>query len=138
MESVPSSASTNSESFSGAMLTVVEIGSPAELAGLRSGDVVFACDNHPIESAEMFRDYIRGCRPDSVIQITSLRGLKRQTHSIQIAARPRQGGFPAAAFINSKPTQNLEEENTSLKNLILDLQRRVESLEKRLESPKRP
>lgn len=131
-------AERSDESIKGALLTVVESGSPAELSGLRIGDVVFACDDQPIENAETFRDYIRGCRPDSLIEITSLRGLTQQSRTIRIAASPRQSGFQPAVAQTKRRGLSAEDENASLRKVIMDLQRRVESLEKRVAEDSRP
>ena len=59
---------------SGALISEVVRGSPAEEAGLRTGDVVVRIDDTEVEDAEDLVEMITDRRPDDRIRITVLRG----------------------------------------------------------------
>ncbi|MBL9190114.1 MAG: PDZ domain-containing protein [Opitutaceae bacterium] len=75
-------------------VTVADVvaGSPAELAGLKPGDVILACDGHAIEGAEEkavahFNRLEAGQPPGSELVVDFMRGGKKQTARVKLAGR---------------------------------------------------
>lgn len=85
------SMNTTSSAFftlHGALITVVEPNSPAAASGLDVGDVIYSYDGQPVISAASLRDYVMGCRPDSVITVDILRNLKKETRTVWLTSMP--------------------------------------------------
>lgn len=75
----------------GAVITRVEVGSTAERAGLRVGDVVLSVDGTPIRSSGELRNRVGLIEVDRTVELTYLRAGERRT------ARVRVGGTAEAA-----------------------------------------
>ncbi|MDP3072505.1 MAG: PDZ domain-containing protein [Opitutaceae bacterium] len=76
----------------GVTVADVVVGSPAEQAGLKPGDVILACDGHAIEGAEEkavahFNRLEAGQLPGSDLVVDFLRGGKKQTVRVKLAGR---------------------------------------------------
>lgn len=71
----------------GAYLEDITAGSPAEKAGLRTGDVVTAFDGKPISDADDLYRKIRAKSPGKEIPIEILRRGERQTLNVELANR---------------------------------------------------
>ncbi len=70
---------------SGAMIGSVEKGSPAEHAGLKSGDVIIEMDGKPVGTASMLRTHVGLLQPGSKIAVTYLRQGQRHTATLAVA-----------------------------------------------------
>jgi Do/DeqQ family serine protease len=69
----------------GAIVSALEPGSPAEMAGLTKGDVVTAIDSTPIRDATHLRNLVGLKRAGTVIEVTSWRkGTPAKTVSVRI------------------------------------------------------
>ena len=66
--------SMNLAGDAGAVIAKVEPGSPADSAGLRSGDVVVAVEGRPVRSATDFRNRVGLVRAGTPMQVTVMRG----------------------------------------------------------------
>lgn len=73
----------------GAVISTVSAGSPAEVAGIRSGDVVIEADRTPVDGQAAFVAAIRDKSPGQTIDIVVLRGTERLTLTAVLAERPR-------------------------------------------------
>jgi len=124
-------ASPQSGIVNGALITIVEKGSPAQRAGVKVGDVVYRYDNQLVENASAFRDYVRGCAPDSVISLALLRGNQQLVVSAHLCSAPLQeiaaAGQQAETTGDSLPA-DLNGYN-SLLNRIHQLEERLQALE---------
>ena len=69
----------------GALVTQVEPGSPAERAGLRTGDVIVAIEDEPVESSADLRNEIGLVRAGGSVELTALRDGQRRTVSTEVA-----------------------------------------------------
>ncbi len=69
----------------GALIAKIESGSPADGAGLRSGDVVVAVDGRPVRSATDFRNRIGLLRVGTPVQITVVRSGGQKSLTVRTA-----------------------------------------------------
>lgn len=69
----------------GAVIAQVEPGSPADKAGLKSGDVVVAVDGKPILSGTALRNRVGLVRTGTPMQVTLLRGGSQRTVTVRTA-----------------------------------------------------
>ncbi|HEX9290668.1 MAG TPA: trypsin-like peptidase domain-containing protein [Anaeromyxobacteraceae bacterium] len=67
----------------GAVVAVVEPGSPAAAAGFRRGDIVEALDGQPVEGAEEYRFRVRDLPIGGTARVEVLRGKERLTLSLR-------------------------------------------------------
>ncbi len=58
---------------------------PAELAGIKKGEIVIGIDGHPIRSLNNFSDYLAGFRPGDSVEITT----DKSTYDIRLAPNPQ-------------------------------------------------
>lgn len=72
----------------GAVINAVTLGSPADAAGIRSGDVVIAADRTPVDGQAAFVAAIRDKSPGDSIDIVVLRDGQRLTLTAVLAERP--------------------------------------------------
>ena len=70
----------------GAVLESVEGGGSAAEAGLKNGDVITKVGNHVIEGSESLVATIRGHRPGEQVEITYLRGGKKDTATADLGS----------------------------------------------------
>lgn len=71
----------------GLMLTVVEQGSPAEVAGLKQFDVLAKLDDQILVNGEQLAALIRGRKAGDEVKFTFYRGGKEQTATAKLASR---------------------------------------------------
>jgi S1-C subfamily serine protease len=85
----PEIAQTLGVESRGAVVSALEPGSPAEVAGLTKGDVVTAIDNTPIRDASHLRNFVGLKRVGTTIEVTSRRkGAPAKTISVRIEPVP--------------------------------------------------
>ncbi|HKN08091.1 MAG TPA: trypsin-like peptidase domain-containing protein, partial [Pseudomonadota bacterium] len=75
----------------GARVETVTAGSPAALAGLRTGDIIVALGEAPIAGVDDLQRMLTGGRIGEVVQMIVLRGNQR----LPLAVTPRESGPPA-------------------------------------------
>ena len=113
-----------------ALVTAVTAGSPAALAGLAPGDVIFAADGFRIESAEALRDHITCGRPDSAMNVSFLRGPERMTCRVRLASARlpewQTGGASSGLGLRGEVGDRMSD---SLLRVIHELEQRLRSLE---------
>jgi len=76
----------------GALLTAVAPGSPAEAAGLQSGDVIIKFHNTDIKTAQALQEAILGCSIGEEVEITYVRGRSTITTHAVLRETPPPGG----------------------------------------------
>ncbi len=69
----------------GALIAKIELGSPADSGGLRSGDVVIAVDGRPVRSATDFRNRIGLLRVGTPVQLTVMRDGGQKSLTVRTA-----------------------------------------------------
>lgn len=75
LEMLPQSTATMSHgSLHGAVILAVIPGSPAEIAGVRGGDLIVKLDGKPVESGKEILELIARAKPHSVVTVDILRG----------------------------------------------------------------
>jgi S1-C subfamily serine protease len=72
----------------GAVVLVVEAGSPAASAGLQQGDVIVAINGNAITSADQVTQITRAHRPGQVLRLTVVRGTQRLTINLTLGTPP--------------------------------------------------
>jgi serine protease Do len=77
----------------GVRITAVTPDSPAALAGLATGDLVFSLNDRPInarrpEDSEVFSELILACPPDSLVTLVGQRGAHPTSWSATLSPRP--------------------------------------------------
>ena len=92
----------------GVEVSEVLLGSPAQKAGLRNGDVLSEFDGEPVVEAAQLSQMVGATRPGDRVKVSFWRGARRMTATVQIsAAGPSQNG-PAPAAKPSRPNPNTE------------------------------
>lgn len=79
---------------SGALLADVVTNSPAEKAGLKSGDVIIEFNGQKITGANDLLLAVADCSPGDLATVKFIRNGEEQTVKITLAARPGQPGQP--------------------------------------------
>jgi predicted metalloprotease with PDZ domain len=70
------------------VIQTVQLGSPADAAGLNPGDVIQTVNGHPISAAEQIRTAVRNLRPGDAVQISVVRGSTFFTTVADFAGQP--------------------------------------------------
>ncbi len=73
----------------GAVVTSVESNSPAEKAGLKTGDVITAVDNVNIDANHSLADIIQTHKPGDKIALAVTRGSQSLTLNVDLGAAPQ-------------------------------------------------
>ena len=97
----------------GVEISEVLLGSPAQKAGLRNGDVLSEFDGEPVLEATQLSQMVGATRPGDKVKVSFWRGARRMTATVQIsAAGPSQNGpAPAARPSTPKTERVLSTEN---------------------------
>ena len=80
---------TGDPGIKGALIVGVFINSPADMAGVRAGDIVVAVNDNPVLGIRDLLDQITLHRPDEQIQVTLYRGPEKLTLDMKIVQRPQ-------------------------------------------------
>ena len=80
----------------GALVAGAQDGTPAEKAGLRSGDVITAVDGEPVANARELTRKIGALKPGAKAEITYLRDGKERTATVALASQPGEKEAKAA------------------------------------------
>lgn len=83
----------------GALISDVELASPANLAGLQQGDVVVAMDGRQVTDANALRNQVASALPGSTVSVEVLRGGKSKTVSVRVIERETE---PRKASIDNE------------------------------------
>ena len=80
----------------GALVAGAQDGTPAEKAGLKSGDVITAVDGEPVANARELTRKIGALKPGAKAEISYLRDGKERTATIALASQPGEKEAKAA------------------------------------------
>src|SRR5215207_2455018 len=80
----------------GALVAGAQDGTPAEKAGLKSGDVITAVDGEPVANARELTRKIGSLKPGANAEISYLRDSKERTATIALASQPGEKEAKAA------------------------------------------
>jgi membrane-associated protease RseP (regulator of RpoE activity) len=75
----------------GVLVSMVMKGSPAEQAGLRSGDVIVELDGTKLAGAEHLREIVSKTRPDTEVRLHVLRGEEQLDLTARLGSKPPGG-----------------------------------------------
>jgi len=81
---------------SGAQVLMVVSGSPADQAGLKSGDVITAVDGSPVTSAAQLAQQIRAHQPGDQVTLTYARGGSSAQAQVKLGAPRTAASSPSA------------------------------------------
>ena len=110
---------------SGALVSEVVVGGPADKAGLQVGDVIVAVDGEPlVHSRDLLHAVLRH-KVGSKIQLSLQRDGKAQTAVVVAGLRPTDGQSPAAAPASAPAGRSLDRFGLSIEPLTPDLARRL-------------
>lgn len=73
----------------GALVTDVEKGSPAELAGVKENDIITEYDGKKVADTDDLRNYVRKTKPDATVSLVVARKDERKTLDVTIKERTR-------------------------------------------------
>jgi photosystem II stability/assembly factor-like uncharacterized protein len=76
----------------GAKLTAITEGGPAEKAGLQKDDVVIAFDGKEVKSYEALVEALRAKKPNDKVKLTVLRGKEKKDIEVTLGDRQEAGG----------------------------------------------
>jgi serine protease DegS len=79
---------TGDPGIKGALIVGVFINSPADMAGIRAGDIVIAVNDNPVTGIRDLLDQITLHKPEEKIQITIYRGPQKLTLDMKVTQRP--------------------------------------------------
>jgi serine protease Do len=85
----------------GALISQPQAGSPAETAGLQSGDVIAKVDGTPVADARDLAKKIGSLAPDTKVELTVIRGGKDRQLGVKLGAMKEEGQKQAAAQSDS-------------------------------------
>jgi serine protease Do len=78
------------DSTKGALVTQVEAKSPAEKAGIESGDVVLSVNDKTVDGPSELRMYVAGIAPGTKVDVKVWRDGKEKTFAVTLSERPSQ------------------------------------------------
>jgi S1-C subfamily serine protease len=79
-------------SVSGVIVQEVVAGSPAQTAGLKSGDVIVQLDNVRLDANHKLSDLVAGHQPGDQVKLTILRGGQNQVIAVTLGERVDNSG----------------------------------------------
>lgn len=112
----------NLKSDKGAVVTTIIPASPADLAGLKIGDIILALDDKSIRSSEQMRDTLGLMRPGTPIKITVSRNGKTQTLNASVGdplKLAKQREVPFISGLQLQDFDELESDDTLLKGVLV-------------------
>ena len=80
---------TGDPGIKGALIVGVFIDSPADMAGIRAGDIVVAVNDNPVLGIRNLLDQITLHKPGEQIQVTIYRGPEKLTVDMKVTQRPQ-------------------------------------------------
>jgi Do/DeqQ family serine protease len=80
---------TGDPGIKGALIVGVFINSPADMAGIRAGDIVVAVNDEPVLGIRDLLDQITLYRPDDQIRVTLYRGPEKLVMDMKVVQRPQ-------------------------------------------------
>jgi serine protease Do len=110
----------------GIIISTVEKGSPADKAGLKSGDIITEMDGKKIESYDAFRNDVADMKPDSKLNLTISREGETQKITVTLGERPSE---VAKTTPQPKPVPR------SKKSLGVDVQNVTSNIARQLNYP---
>ncbi|HEY5740869.1 MAG TPA: trypsin-like peptidase domain-containing protein [Gammaproteobacteria bacterium] len=81
---------TGNPGIRGALIVGVFIDSPADMAGIRAGDIVVAVDGSPVHGIRDLLDQITRKRPGERVEVELYRGTERLELQMQVSQRPHE------------------------------------------------
>lgn len=103
----------------GILVQDVASGSPAEKAGIRSGDIITSLDGEPVAALQPFRAAIAKRSPGTKVELGIFRDRKPQTLAVELGAQ--EGAKQAKAGADQGPKLGI-----ALQNVTPELQRRLD------------
>ncbi len=80
---------TGDPGIKGALIVGVFLNSPADMAGIRAGDIVVGIDGNPVSGIRDLLDQITRHKPGDQIQVTIYRGTQKLTLDMKVTQRPQ-------------------------------------------------
>jgi Do/DeqQ family serine protease len=80
---------TGDSGIKGALVVGVFINSPADMAGIRAGDIVVAVDDKPVDGIRDLLDQITRHKPDEKIKVSIYRGPEQLELMMKVTQRPQ-------------------------------------------------
>lgn len=117
----------------GTMIVSVAPGSPAALAGLRSGDILYAVDGDPIGSSLELSTFVRLQHPGKLLQFDVFRPGMRVSIPVRIGSKPLSS-YHSKAERSQAGESSLQ--NDSLMRVVRFLQEEISRLERHITSPR--
>ena len=81
---------TGNPGISGALIVGVFINSPADMAGIRAGDVVVAVDGNPVRGIRDLLDQVTRHQPGEQVEVELYRGTEHLTVQMKVSQRPQE------------------------------------------------
>ncbi|TNF87898.1 MAG: PDZ domain-containing protein [Gammaproteobacteria bacterium] len=80
---------TGNPGIRGALIVGVFVNSPADMAGIRAGDIVVAVDGNPVSGIRDLLDQITLHKPGDDVEVTIYRGTQKLELGMQVTQRPQ-------------------------------------------------
>ena len=80
---------TGNPNIKGALIVGVFIDSPADIAGIRAGDIMVEVNQEPVDNIRELLEIITLYQPGEIIEITVFRGPEQMTFSMRATERPQ-------------------------------------------------
>jgi serine protease Do len=113
-------ASFHLTSVEGALVAEVPTGTPAEQAGLRTGDVIVAVGEQPVQNAGQLRNLVAMMPPHTRVAVDVLRHGKRQSLAVVL------GELPDNDRVARVPTTNIQHKlGVAVQDLTPDVARKL-------------
>ena len=81
--------STGNPNIRGALIVEVYIDSPADMAGIRSGDILVGIDGQSVSGIHDLLEKVSLHKPGDTIDLTVYRGTEKRSFQTTVAERPR-------------------------------------------------
>ena len=81
---------TGNPGIRGALIVGIFVGSPADMAGIRAGDIVVAVDGKPVHGIRDLLDQITRHKPGEQVHVELYRGTQQLALRMQVSQRPGQ------------------------------------------------